>query len=103
MTDRLAAALVELVEAIRAEVAAVSAAPVPDRLLSIEEAADVLGLGRTATYAEIAGGRLRTLKIGRRRLVPSSALAAYTNPTRPPCRCHRVVVPTDYEPLWETE
>ncbi len=37
--------------------------------VSINEAAKVLGLGRTSIYAMIAGGRLEAFKLGRRRLV----------------------------------
>jgi len=51
----------------------------PDRLLSVDEAARHLGIGRSAVYAELAAGRLRSLKIGRRRLVPSAAIAEYVS------------------------
>ncbi len=72
-------AMAELVTAIRAELAAQAAplAPVPDRLLSIDEAADALGIGRSRLYEEVSAGRLRSLKVGRRRLVPASAITAY--------------------------
>jgi len=49
----------------------------PDRLLSVDEAARQLGIGRSALYGELAAGRLRSLKVGRRRLVPSGALAEF--------------------------
>jgi len=49
----------------------------PDRLLSIAEATRYLGIGRSALYSELAGGRLRSLKVGRRRLVPSGALVEF--------------------------
>lgn len=79
MSDRLDAAVRELIEAlaesVRMEAAAVPAAP--DRLLSIDETASMLGLGRSALYAEIAAGRLRTLRIGRRRLVSAGAISQY--------------------------
>ena len=80
MTDRLAAALAELADAIRADVLA-ELAPIatPDRLLSIDEAAATLGLGRSLLYDQIQAGRLRTLKVGRRRLVSSGAIAAYVD------------------------
>lgn len=80
MSDRLTVALAELVEALRAELAADLArdAGAPERLLSVAEAARALGIGRTALYAELQAGRCRSVKVGRRRLVPSSALAAYT-------------------------
>jgi excisionase family DNA binding protein len=48
-----------------------------DRLLSIDEAADRLGIGRTALYGEITAGRCRSIKVGRRRLVPASAVSDY--------------------------
>ena len=76
MSDRLRAAVMELVEALRDEIA-VEARPSerePDRLLSIAQAARALGIGRTALYSEIWAGRIRTVKVGRRRLVPSSAI-----------------------------
>ena len=81
MTDRLALALAELVEALRAELEPASPASgqgAPERLLSVPEAAEALGIGRTALYAEIQAGRCRSVKVGRRRLVPASALRAYS-------------------------
>ena len=65
----------ELVAALRDEVAAERDAP--DRLLDVDQAAELLGVGRTFTYREIAAGRLKSLKVGRRRLVSSSAITAY--------------------------
>ncbi|MDA8237907.1 MAG: helix-turn-helix domain-containing protein [Chloroflexi bacterium] len=79
MTDRLAAALVELVEALRAEIVA-EARPdpgAPQRLLSVDEAAAACGVGRTALYSELASGRLRSMRVGRRRLIPAGAIADY--------------------------
>ena len=68
----------ELVAALRAEIAATSVRePEPDRLLAIPAAADALGIGRSMLYEEIARGRIRTVKVGRRRLVPSGAVKAY--------------------------
>lgn len=43
----------------------------------VEEAADALRLSRSVVYELIRSGRLRTVKAGRRRLVPVSALAEY--------------------------
>jgi excisionase family DNA binding protein len=77
MSDRLRAAVMELVEALRDEIAA-EARPSerePDRLLSIEQAARALGIGRSALYSEISARRIRSVKVGRRRLVPSSAIS----------------------------
>jgi excisionase family DNA binding protein len=77
MSGRLRAAVMELVEALRDEIAveARPSAREPDRLLSIEQAARALGIGRTALYSEIGAGRVRSVKVGRRRLVPSSAVS----------------------------
>jgi excisionase family DNA binding protein len=77
MSDRLTTAVTELVAALRDEIA-IERRPSdrePDRLLSIEQAARALGIGRTALYSEIGAGRIRSVKVGRRRLVPSSAIS----------------------------
>ena len=77
MGDRLRTAVVELVAALRDEIAT-ERRPIerePDRLLSMEQAARALGIGRTALYSEIGAGRIRSIKVGRRRLVPSSAIS----------------------------
>jgi excisionase family DNA binding protein len=50
---------------------------VPVVLLSVPEAATSLGLSKTMLYELIRSGRLRTVKQGRRRLVPVGALAEY--------------------------
>jgi excisionase family DNA binding protein len=77
MSDRLATAVAELVAALRDEMASERrpSERAPDRLLSIEQAAQALGIGRTALYSEIGAGRIRSVKVGRRRLVPSSAIS----------------------------
>lgn len=79
--SRLDTALAELAQAIREEVAAAvrSETESPDRLLSVKEAAGLLSCGRTIVYGEIAAGRLRSLRVGRRRLVPASAVAEFIN------------------------
>ena len=46
-------------------------------LVSIPEAARRLSVGRTTAYAMISAGRLRTVTVGRRRLVPVAALAEF--------------------------
>jgi excisionase family DNA binding protein len=49
-----------------------------DRLLySVDEAADLLGIGRTFMFRLIATGEIDSLKIGRRRMIPSEALERY--------------------------
>ena len=47
-----------------------------ERLLTINEVADLLRISRWSVYQLIWSGQLRTLKIGRRRLVRPSALVA---------------------------
>ena len=76
-SDRLMEAVTELVAALRDEIATERRLNErePDRLLSIEQAARALGIGRTALYSEIGAGRIRSVKVGRRRLVPSSAIS----------------------------
>ncbi|MCL2090267.1 MAG: helix-turn-helix domain-containing protein [Micrococcales bacterium] len=54
-------------------------APVPPVLYRVEEAADALRLSRTGIYELIRSGRLRTVKVGSRRLVPVEALGEYVN------------------------
>jgi excisionase family DNA binding protein len=49
----------------------------PPVLLSMEDAAARLGIGRTLAYGLVQSGQLRSHLIGRRRLVSESALAAY--------------------------
>jgi excisionase family DNA binding protein len=70
--ERLAAAIAEFAAAISE-----SSAPgteESERLLNIPEATKALGVGRTKVYDLIGAGQLRTLHVGRRVLVPSSAV-----------------------------
>jgi len=73
---RIRQAVADLADAI---IAALDDGPssAPDRLLSIDEAAATLGLGRSLLHAEIAAGRVRSVKVGRRRLIPAGAIADY--------------------------
>lgn len=51
---------------------------VPERRLhSVEQAAELLGVGRSTAYEEIRLGRLRTVRSGRRRLVPTEYVDEY--------------------------
>ncbi|MFD3684534.1 helix-turn-helix domain-containing protein [Nocardiopsis sp. NPDC058631] len=47
------------------------------KLLRVEEAAALLGIGRTRAFEQIRLGRLRSVKIGTSRLVPAVALDEY--------------------------
>ena len=78
MSPRLEAAVRELAEALAEELSARNAVPAaPERLLDVDEAAAALGIGRTMVYAELDAGRLDSLKVGRRRLIATSAVARY--------------------------
>jgi excisionase family DNA binding protein len=44
------------------------------RTLTVEEAGQILGLSRNTAYALAKSGRLPTIRLGRRLLVPKSAL-----------------------------
>jgi len=46
-------------------------------LLTPVEAARALGIGRTKVYELMAGGALRSVKIGTARRIPSDALAEF--------------------------
>jgi len=74
---RLEAAVSELVEALREELAA-GDPPAHDRLLDVTEAAQLLGIGRTALYGELQAGRIESIVIGERsRRIPQSAIDRY--------------------------
>ena len=52
--------------------------PVPGKLaFSINETSELSGLGRDAIYSEINAGRLKSLKVGKRRLIRREALHAW--------------------------
>jgi excisionase family DNA binding protein len=50
---------------------------VPAMLYDVDEAAEALRLSRSALYELIRSGQLRSVKSGRRRLVPVAALSEY--------------------------
>ena len=55
----------------------------PTRLvLTVEEAAECLGIGRTLMYALITGGQVESVRIGRLRRVPADALERYVSTLR---------------------
>jgi excisionase family DNA binding protein len=55
----------------------VAPAPTPKLLYRIPEAMQLLSLSRSVIYEQIRVGRLRTVKQGRTRLVPRTAIAEY--------------------------
>ncbi len=56
-----------------------------DKLVyNVDEAAELLSIGRTMVFQLIAEGRLGSLKIGHRRLVPRQDLEAFIAELRSP-------------------
>lgn len=53
--------------------------PITKVLLTIEEAAAALSLGRTYTYHLVIRGDLLSVKVGRKRLVPAFALHEFVS------------------------
>ena len=51
--------------------------------LSVEEAAKVLGIGRNLCYDKVKTGEIPVIKIGRRLLVPRSALEQLLSNPKP--------------------
>lgn len=50
----------------------------PRRMLTVEQAAEALGIGRTTMFALIKSGAVHSVLIGRLRRVPADELDAYT-------------------------
>jgi excisionase family DNA binding protein len=48
------------------------------RLLTVEEAARRLSLGRTTVYALLKDGQISSVRVGRLRRIPTEALDTYT-------------------------
>jgi excisionase family DNA binding protein len=46
-------------------------------MCTVEEASRMLGVSRTLAYRLIKDGQLRSIKIGRRRLVPMTSLESF--------------------------
>ncbi|MBA3744617.1 helix-turn-helix domain-containing protein [Sporichthya sp.] len=51
-------------------------------VLTVEEAADLLGVGRTTMYGLIQNGAVESVRIGRLRRVPADALTAFVTGLR---------------------
>ena len=54
------------------------------RMLSVAEFCHQYGIGKTMAYAEMAAGRLPSIKRGSRRLIPVDAANAWAAPTPQP-------------------
>lgn len=48
-----------------------------DRLLTPEQAADALGVGRTTVFSMVSSGALVSIRVGRLRRIPASAVDRY--------------------------
>ena len=61
------------------------------RTLSVEEAAPILGIGRSLAYQLIERGEfpVRVLRLGGRIMIPRDALDAVLSGDREPCEAHR--------------
>lgn len=53
-------------------------------LLTVEQAAEQLGVSRTTVYGLIKDGRIEAVRVGRSRRVPNEALTAYVTSLREP-------------------
>ncbi|MGH9103447.1 MAG: helix-turn-helix domain-containing protein [Acidimicrobiales bacterium] len=76
---RLAAELAAKVSDLTEQVAALAARPAtePVALLSVEDAARLLGVSRTTCFQLMREGALVSVKVGSRRLTPRSAIDAF--------------------------
>jgi excisionase family DNA binding protein len=73
--ERAAAELVAQVGRLAAEVSQnASRAHVPRKAVSVDDAAAMLGVGRSMMYELLETGGVHSVKVGRRRLVPIAAL-----------------------------
>lgn len=79
-TPKLAAVLTQLAELLTNNTA--PPAPEPRRLptrvlLTVEEAAEQLRIGRTVAWRLVSSGELQSVQIGRLRRVPATAVSEY--------------------------
>jgi excisionase family DNA binding protein len=51
----------------------------PRTMLTPEQAAEALGIGRTTMFALIKSGEIESVRVGRLRRVPLDSIEAYTN------------------------
>jgi excisionase family DNA binding protein len=81
-TPDLAALLAQLAQALaeqnRQPAPPVAERPMPTRvLLTVDEAAEQLGIGRTLAWRLVSNGELESVQIGRLRRVPAPAVTDY--------------------------
>ncbi|TDZ77343.1 Helix-turn-helix domain protein [Mycobacteroides salmoniphilum] len=75
-TPELAAAIAALLAAVGQ--ARPAAPAVPQTMLTVREAAEYLRCSESLIYAQMKDGRLRGVKVGRRRLIPMRELVRIT-------------------------
>ena len=49
----------------------------PRLMLTVEQAAEALGIGRTTMFALVKSGQIQSIRIGRLRRVPADAIDTY--------------------------
>jgi excisionase family DNA binding protein len=76
-TASIDAAIDELIDSIPSKLR------MPSRTVSVEEAGDILGIGRMAAYHAVWRGQIPSIRIGRRLLVPVAGLKALLGETQP--------------------
>ncbi|MHB1533917.1 MAG: excisionase family DNA-binding protein [Acidimicrobiales bacterium] len=73
--ERAASELAEDVRRLTGEVTTLVERPTTQpKAVSVDDAAQLLGLGRSSLYELIETGRIRSVKVGSRRLVPMAAI-----------------------------
>jgi excisionase family DNA binding protein len=85
VSDQVEAAIRALVEALRDELRQ-ERPPAPvglDPLVSMADAGALLGIHRSAIYPLIESGTLRSVKVGRRRMIVASSIRAMVDPADP--------------------
>lgn len=75
--DPVAAVVTALIAAIR-QTAAAPGADTPQEMLTVKEAAEYLRCSESLIYTQLKDGRIRGVKIGRRRLIPMSEIRRVT-------------------------
>ncbi|MBF9519566.1 helix-turn-helix domain-containing protein [Mycobacteroides chelonae] len=76
--DPIAVAVIALIAALQAaQPTRVSA--VPQIMLTVQEAAEMLGCSSGHIYDQLRNGAIRGVKVGRRRLVPMSEITRITD------------------------
>lgn len=63
-------------------------APVVPLLLTVEQAAERLGIGRTTAFALLKDGQIESVPVGRLRRIPAGCLTEYVNRLRHQTRQH---------------